>query len=485
MLLILCDQLRKDCLGCYGNPSVKTPNIDKIAKNAMMFHRNYVVNPICSPNRMSIYSGMYSSNHGLWTNGILLEESDKTITSFLSEQGVQTASIGKIHFEPVEAGESSGSRESSELWNKNDTMNCFHGPYWGFDYMELHNVHGGLGNHMTKWFYANGGTDEMLKVAFSGNDSMAGTHKIPKNLTASAFVGDRTVNYLKNVRDKEQSFFLTASFTDPHHPFYAGEENTYKSTNHPLKTPIGTVEDLEIRPSHYKEMAQGKWSRKGSVEKNGHGCLTEIEKENRVVNTYAMIETIDENIGKILEELENQGIVEETAIIFTSDHGELLGDHGLWTKGPFYFEGLMSTPLLISTPDGEKGETQALMSSIDLAPTICQFFGEEIPLWVDGVSCCDLLNGTAKEMRETCMVEYRNGFGKSDMASKCIINQRYKYVLFENGEEELTDLIADKDEKTNLAMEKAFAPMVAEMSHLLLRHILSSQSKKENQISFA
>ena len=152
ILFILCDQLRKDSLGCYGNPYAVTPHLDALAGRSTRFTRNYVANPICMPNRHSLFSGMYPRNHGVWTNGLLVPDCGDNLMHHLSKHGYQTASIGKIHFEPDGCSAECGSMESEDLWQKNPKMNDFHGPFWGFDYIELADRHHGTSGHMTEWF---------------------------------------------------------------------------------------------------------------------------------------------------------------------------------------------------------------------------------------------------------------------------------------------------------------------------------------------
>ncbi len=486
VIIILCDQLRKDTLGCYGNKHINTPNIDELAKTGRKFERNYAANPICSPNRLSIFSGMYTRNHGLWTNGLLLKDDGYTLMHNLKNAGVQTANIGKIHFEPNNCDVKFESRENENYWKKNPDMKDWHGPFWGFDYIELQNSCGGLhSQHMTQWFYENGGNDEMAKVYEEDGIEF---QKIPNKLHRSSFVGDRSVNYLKNIRDKEKPFFLSVSFTDPHHPFIATQQSLEKlKSSSEYNKPIGSNNDLDTYPEHYSTHYQNLWHRKGIINNNGIIGYSEIEERNRIINSYAMVELIDENIGKIVLELKKQGIEDETAIIFTSDHGELLGDHGLWHKGPFFFEGLVNTPLIVKTPENKSGvDENSLVSSVDLAPSIAEMFGLTIPFYMDGVSQLEVFLGKSTSKRDCCLLEYRNGYGKSiDVSSKMLVTNEYKYVCYENGDEELKNLKEDPFELENLANNEDHHIEKNNMRWALLKYILKTESNKPEQISNA
>ncbi len=208
ILVILADQLRKDTLGCYGNELIDTPNIDKLAADSIVFDRGYVNNPICTPNRLSIFTGMCPRNHGAFTNGLQVEDKGYTLPHYLKRFDYFSASIGKIHFEPSAGSES---KESDGYW-KNEVD--FNGPYWGFDYVEMTLGHHLPKGHYKKWFYDNGGTAEMLEAEIVDE---LGVLNMPDRLHSSSFVGDRTCEFIKSKGDKP--FFLVASFPDPHHPF--------------------------------------------------------------------------------------------------------------------------------------------------------------------------------------------------------------------------------------------------------------------------
>ncbi|MFW6309095.1 MAG: sulfatase [bacterium] len=478
ILLILTDQLRKDTLGCYGNERVNTPNIDFIAKDGIKFNRCYVANQICMPNRMSIFTGMYPRNHGLWTNGLLLPEEKPTLTSIFKENNYNTASIGKIHFNPYGAEAESGSMESRSYWkNLGDDFN-WNGPYWNFDHVELTIGHTSPVAHYGKWFRDNGGTEEMLEQRENG------VRNLPPELHDSTFVAERTINYIKN--NKEEPFFLVSSFPDPHHPFNPPKECTELYSLEDAHTPIGSYEDLNTRPSHYLKHFKGGWHRKGKIKEQHPDGISSEKEKTRIINTYAMVDLIDDNIGKIINTLKEENLFEDTIIIFTSDHGELLGDHGLWYKGPFYYEGLINIPLLINFPDScQIQETDSLISSIDILPTICEYLGFTIPEWVDGVSHVNHLFNKSQKIRDNCLIEYRNGYGKNDCASMALITENYKYIRYQTGEKEFTDLEKDPFEKENMAYKKEYKNLVDKMNYKLTDAILSTQIKWPEQISHA
>mgnify|MGYP006283743511 FL=1 len=244
----------------------------------------------------------------------------------------------------------------------------------------------------------------------------------------------------------------------------------------------GSREGLADRPDHYLRHFRGGWHRKGNIPEKHPDGLSETVIRQRIANTSAMVDLIDQNIGKILQELENQQLTDNTIIIFTTDHGELMGDYGLWNKGPFYFQSLINIPFIMSVPGGVKNvTTDALFSHIDLVPTLCDLIGHPTELRPNGISQKDILLGRKKNIRDHCLVEYRNGYGENDMSSKALVTQDWKYVYYQNNDEELTDLANDTDEAVNLAGDPACTEVKEEMRLRLLQEVLSTEQKSPEQ----
>ncbi len=478
ILILLTDQQRKDSLGCYGNTVTATPNLDRLAARGVRFDNAYVANPICMPSRFSIFTGQNIRNHGQWTNGLQLEE-QPNIISELAGRGYQTANIGKIHFTTYRGKDN---YESIEYWQKQGTDVGWNGPYWGFEHVELTIHHTMALAHYGKWFYERGGTDEMMRT-----DKQTGLKTtLPPELHDSTFIAERTVNYLQNVRDRNKPFFLVSSFPDPHHPFDPPAETAARYPLDSVTMPTGSSEDLKTRPDHYARHFCDGWHRKGNIRERHPDGVSEQETRQRIANTAAMVDLIGQNVGKILDELENQGLLENTIIIHTTDHGELLGDHGLWYKGPFYYQGLINIPLIITVSDGLKGvSSQALFSHVDLVPTLCDLLGVSTDLYVNGISQKQVLTGSRQDVREHCLVEYRNGYGDADVSSRALVNKKYKYVYYQTGEEELTDLEKDPMETTSQADNPEYREIKMEMKDKLLREILCTEKKSPEQIGNA
>jgi arylsulfatase A-like enzyme len=545
LVIIMADQLRKDYLGCYGNTYVQTPNIDRLAACGVKFDNCFVNNPICMPNRLSIFTGQYPHNHGMWTNGLMLPHELPTIADYLGGNGYDTCNIGKMHFEPTDCGGSRPvvSREDHRGWAKTGDDIKWYGPYWGFSHVEFTIGHSTRPiAHYGKWFYDHGGTDDMAKAKKIEGFDYCPVTTMPAGLHDSSFIGERSAAYIKEHSGSEKPFFLVASFPDPHHPFNPPYDTAVKYKDTPIKIPVNETDTLETRPPHYKQHQLGIWHRAGilqitdnmtseeraRVEKNlerikefmdkdilaGLGLLTggsssaeksgikkvcEEERNQRIRNTYAMIDLIDCGIGKIIQALEETGKLENTVIVVTADHGELMGDHGLWLKGPFFYDGLVKIPLVIRTPElsvrartsqgsppdnkNKSVATPALASSIDLFPTCCELLGLEIPLLCDGVSLVSAFDGG--KPRNECLIEYRNGYFESDINTMAYIDEDYKFVQYQNGDCELTDRQNDKEENVNIAFDNKNMFLVNEYRRKILMEILRTGNKAPYQISHA
>ncbi len=529
VLLIMADQLRKDYLGCYGNPYVRTPNLDTIAGEGMQFENCCVNNPICMPNRMSIFTGRYPHNHGMWTNGLMLPQTLPTIGNTFQEQGYSTCSIGKLHFEPTDCGEKAprGSKEDHRYWKEVGDDIDWNGPYWGFDHVEFTVGHATAPiAHYGKWFREHGGTNDMAQEKKLPGFEYCPVTTMPERLHDSIFVGERSADYIREHADGEQPFFLVASFPDPHHPFNPPYETAKRYQDVPIKMPVCEDDDMETRPTHYKHMKQEIWHRAGllketpdmseemkqrvegtaervaefmdkkileglgisnggrsEAKKKSQAGVSIEERNQRIRNTYAMVDLVDQGVGRILDALRETGTLEDTIIVVTSDHGELMGDHGLWLKGPFFYDGLINVPLIIRAPGFQAGVTDVLASSVDIYPTICELAEVNTPRYIDGISQAPALSGG--KPRNRCLIEYRNGYFDRDVNTMGYLDEDYKFIQYQNGECELTDRKHDPEERVNLAADSAYADLVTRYREKLLMEVLETGNKFPDQICHA
>ena len=454
ILFIMTDEHRYDGLGCYGNPVLRTPHIDSIAERGVRFERGYVQNPMCMPSRMSIMTGRYCSEHGCNINcvGIPEHEQRRTVMQLLADAGYYTAAIGKMHMMPK------------------------YGPF-GFQYLDLIEGQADKNNQYTDYLRAKGllGKQDEAK----GEELPFGIHTsaLPAEDTIDAFIGRRATRFLRQW-EGEQPLFLWVSFCNPHFPFDPPEpyDTMYDPAEVPL--PLWREGELEKKPIHQKMRIE-----------RGHDQTTEPLLRKMVANTYGLISLLDDQVGELLRVLEEKGMADNTLIAFTSDHGDLLGDHGLLLKsGVTFYEGCVRVPYLVSYaaafPLGAScGE---LVETIDLPATFLDVAGIEPPETMQGRSLVGLAEGKIDDWRDDAFSEIDlhiipTMHAPNDPNSRdhvaMITTKRWKYVHFPNlGVGEFYDLENDPNEFENLFYEPEYAEVLAEMRLRLLNRFMNNQA---------
>jgi len=488
ILFIHTDEQRIDSLGCYGNDTVSTPNIDGLADDGVTFDEGHCTHPLCSPSRGSLMTGRYPNTHGTWRNGIPLSEDEPTIAELLSDAGYRTGLLGKAHFTPYR-GDPDVHPESvqtiavdeEECW---DYWRNFDGPYYGFEHVQMTIAHGHRsvhGGHYGLWLedhYSD--AKELFKQehALDDTDPEVNSWKsaVPLEAHSSTWVADRTIEFIdRNAGD--QPFFGWVGFPDPHFPYDPPEPYCHRYAPEDVPLPVdpdGDVwEDREI-PKYVEFHLEEKYGvdfRK----------LSETKQREIVAHTYAMVDLVDDSVGRILDALEAQGIADDTIVVFTSDHADWLGDHGLFQKGIPHTCDLTRIPWIVRWPGVAEPERRvdAPTSQVDLVPTLLDAAGVEIPYGVQGESLRPVLAGEQDALRPFAYVEHRHeayredsgyarnaregvggglmqdiiNWGEEDIHVKTVYadDHRFSYVTGipeEYGE--LFDLTADPDEMANL-----------------------------------
>lgn len=385
ILLIMTDQHRWDHVGFNGNTVVSTPNLDALAAEGTVFPRTYVANPTCSPNRAALLTGRSPSAHGLRVNGMPLALDTRTIADSLSEAGYTTHHIGKSHLQPygitVER-EAPGSERVGELdqqyrWEDRARHEQeqveMPDSYYGFQRVELTCGHGdNVGGHYTHWLRAHGVEPDEVRGPANAIDQSTSWEQVyqtavPTELYPSTFVAERAEAAIREYAASNTPFMVIASFPDPHHPFTPPGE--YWSMYNPDDMPMPDSFDAEHMniPPHIENMRDA--SGVGGHEYTGWAPTAEQYRE-ALAAEYGMITLIDDCVGRIIAALDDAGVRDDTVVIFTSDHGDLFGDHGLMFKHALHYEGCIRVPLMISGAGVGSGRDDTLVSTLDIGPTI-------------------------------------------------------------------------------------------------------------------
>ena len=477
ILFITSDQQHWGELG-FLNPEVRTPNLDRLARRGTCFSRAYTVNPTCTPTRCSWISGTYPSQHGAYSLGTKMFEDVPTVNDVFRKANFRTALIGKAHFQPLMATPEYPSLESYPLLHDLDFWREYKGPFYGFDTFELARNHVDephVGQHYALWMESKGcknWRDYFLPNYYTppGDKFPDSKHiqrkpgeawDIPEELHYNAWIAERTNAVMDDFKADDKPFFLWASFFDPH-PVYMVPE-PYASMYDPAKVtvPEHTPGEFDDKPPHFAMTQQpgADFSAYYNEPNNdghhlhGAGChlKSREEKAKNIAMMYGMMTMLDTYIGKILDHLEEQGLADDTLVVFTSDHGDFWGQHGLTAKCLHHYEDLVRVPLIAALPGQiPAGKTCAdLQSTVDLAPTFLSFAGLPVPRWMTGLDRKANWEGDASCARRHVMVE--NHHNPTKFHIETLVNARYKITVYRDADHgELYDLEADPGELVNL-----------------------------------
>lgn len=497
LLLITSDQQHWDTLG-ISNPRISTPALDRMAKEGLVCERAYCPNPTCSPSRSSIVTGLYPSWHGCWTIGTKLPEDVPTVGERLQSLGYATALIGKGHFHPLASTPESPSIECHPRLRDLDFWRGFHGPWYGFQHVELARGHADehlVGQHYALWMEERGLSNWRDYFQPWPPDPEAPTRRhswdLPEQYHYTTWTGQRTIARLEQYAAEEKPFFLWASFHDPHPPYLVPEP--WASQYRPEDMRPGHLEEgeLDLLPPHFRMTQERDPDFSAYRETFGpHGMHSHLQDEEEMKRDmavyYGMVSFMDHWIGRILEALDRLGMAENTLVVFATDHGHFLGHHGLTAKGPFHFEDMLRVPMIVRypavVPAGRR--TRALQSLVDLAPTFLRAVGAEPPGRMQGVNQLPCWADEEPRVRDHVIVE--NRFEPTRVHLRTYVNDRYKITVYRGQPYgEMFDLEADPEERRNLWDDPAHAEAKSKLLHELAQAEIAREPTRMPRIAHA
>lgn len=431
ILLIVTDQHRMDCLRAYGNTAIRTPNIDQIAADGVRYTNSTCPYPVCTPSRYSMISGRYVHEHTCHSNHCTLPPEVETFPRILRDAGYHTKCIGKMHYTPTYL----------DVGFQEMVLSEQNGPgRWDDDYhreLRAAGLVNGSDLEDQEREYRKDAREEYWET-FGALPS-----NLPNKWHSTTWVGDKTVASLRDW--KGGGHMLMTSFIKPHHPFdppkdYVGK---YDPDELPL-LPGWTEACLE----HNSELNRGYFPNED---------LTEPALRRVMAYYYAGIEHIDDQVGRMIQTLKDNGQYDNTLIVFTSDHGEYLGYHHMLLKSNYPYEPMAKVPLIVKWPGSPRaGETSdALASLIDLAPTFLAAADCDVPKAMHGLNLAD-----AKADRPVAFLDTHHGavMMARTRTHKLIVNhikeQSFLYDL-ENDPTELNNRIDDPAMKETLSALRA------------------------------
>ena len=453
IILFHTDQQRYDSLGCCGNAAAITPNIDRLAAGGTLFRHHYVSNPVCMPSRASLLTGRHLPAHGVIDNGIPLDGREITMAGALAEAGYETFAAGKLHLTCYQAAAELAHAESMASWQAG-MFKDWTGPYYGFSKVSFVLGHGegnadpALG-HYGQWL-AEHHPDVPGRRGFekAPEPKFRGTFRsqVPPEAHNAHYIADCIIERMRN-GEREKPFFLFAGFPDPHSPFVPPQRYAEMFDGVELPEPHYREGEHEGKPAFHAEMLEKElFGFDGNARRAPHA-----EHMRHVLqNTYAMVTQIDDAIGRVLDALDQLGLADDTIVAVTSDHGDLLGDHGLLYKCQVPFASLMHVPLIIRAPGVAASVTDAPVSNVDVMPTLLELAGVQAPPSVQGVSQVPVMTGACESMQPFA---FSCGWSKASPRFRLMSlhSDEWRITWFPGqGEGELYDIKADPYEHDNL-----------------------------------
>ena len=450
------DQQRYDTISCMGNQHLRTPNIDRLAEEGTMFTRAYTQCPICTPSRASFLTGRYPTCTRAFYNGNESFSKDEVlITKLLADQGYTCGLTGKLHLTAAEG------RMEERCEDGYSSMQWSHHPHddwpegvnkyqaWlkeqGIDWKE---VYGGRYTSMSKW-------PPTENPGFHGKEV-----GVCPEIHQTTWCVSEAIEFIEKNKEKEKGWLISINPFDPHPPLDPPQEYKDRLNIDDMPLPLWKEGELDNKPDIQKHDYIAGGQNGGTDSIIG---MSDEDKREKFRDYYAEIELIDDQLGRLLDYLDENGLRENTVVVFMSDHGEMSGDHGLYWKGAYFYEALTHVPLIFSCPGYIKEGlvSDALVELVDIAPTLCELLGYEVPYYMQGKSLKKLLCGE-------CRPDYHKDAVYSEFYS-CLVgchddifatmyfDGRFKIINYHGKNYgELYDLEKDPDEYDNLWQRKEY-----------------------------
>ena len=458
IVIIMADQLRADALGCAGNDIIRTPNIDRLAAEGVRFDRAFCQGPLCMPARWSLLTGRYVRDHGVFENDWDMTQDIPNLAQHLQQAGYYTSCIGKMHLfadETLVCGRPElasdphvtpryrqvGFDEPHPAPEKNGVMGL------DCEYVD-HLKERGLFESYGEWFHLRAypkktATHTGLPMWFPESTPL------PNEDYLDTWTGQEVVKWIDDY-DSDQPFFQWVGFPGPHEPHDAPSD--YVDLYRNVEIPVGERIPPEVPESGPLHTLM-RWLQT-TAQWEG---LTDDIVQLLTRYYYANITAIDDQVGEIVEALERKGILDNTWIIFTADHGEMMGDHWMLWKMLFY-EQSATVPLIVRPPAGMEGRTvEGIVEHVDVTATLEAVTGIAPLPNNEGQSLMGHIDGSGGPTREVAHSE-NYGFGM-------FATDRYKLVVFEDTKEpaQLFDLQEDPDENVNVVADPGYADVIDQM----------------------
>jgi choline-sulfatase len=453
VLVLMSDQHKRSCMGAYGDKVAITPHLDKLAAKSVRFSDAYCANPVCTPSRASLMTGLYSHNHEAQNNALPYSPSHKTLAHHFGASGYLTALIGKMHWVDAQTHGFEYRLEFNDWYQ-------YLGPKTKLYADELGRPNSGSGLPEIDDLWREEGDPWMGHRELDnreGSVAVGRVSRLEEKDHFDSFVARESVRFLKEHGTRDQPFFLISSFLKPHDPFMPAERfaKMFQPEEMELPASWGNA-DIQRLPQEVRE----------SIKVNGPTpeLRDEHEAKKRIAFYYANLAQMDDCVGQVIKALEDLKLDRDTIIVYTSDHGEMLGDLGLWQKFEFY-EGSCGIPLMIHVPGVQSGVCSTPISQVSFSKTITELAHVREIAPNDGRSFANLVHDPSSHTTHgPVFAEYALG---TKRAKYLIRDGDLKYTFWTHDIPELYNLRTDPEELHNLASLPEYAADAARLKRRL------------------
>lgn len=496
IVVIIADQFRHDMFSLANGPfKVRTPNIDKLARNGVMFQNAYSANPTCMPNRASIATGRWPSVHGTRTNGITFDVNAETFMRTLRRSGYKNYAIGKLHHQVMGWMWEDYQIDEMRLRNPEvladwrdaiergkgdwqDWENAAHhrenyvempADYYGYDHVDIVVGHGDRpSGHFHHWANKKGVNLSELAGWQNSTERSASVEdvyvsEVPEELHPNAFITEKFRERLMEAKAQGDPYLFFVSFPDPHHPFAPPKNWFEKWRNSEIELPKNFFEHAKNSPSHIEAMYSALGKQNIDVTMTWAPTAEQMQEVLRA--QLAQIEFMDNALGELVKTLEESDELDNTYIIFSGDHGDLMGEHGLVLKHFVHFDAVTRVPLIITGPGIEPQVDDRMVSSTDIAPTVIALAKAQP---YRGIQGRNLFEGQ-DNWRNALLIEEDQPFGIEGLPGpikiRTLVTEDYRFTVYggtdqaelydrRSGKEDTENLIHDAESERNEAYKR-------------------------------
>lgn len=446
ILWICTDQQRWDTLGCYGNTFVRTPNIDRLAAEGTLFERAYSQSPVCTPSRASFLTGRYPRTTRTRQNGQDIPADERLMSRILADHGYACGLSGKLHLSACHPS-------AAPLMERriDDGYINFHWSHHPARSPQKGAMNNWAANEYDTWLRERGAEYETPPFKGSKHVQVG----MPAELHQTTWCAEKAIAFMEANAGLAHPWMFSVNIFDPHHPFDPPAEYLERYLDRLDDIPLPNVDPAEPQS---KTAVQGIDHEGAYGGRAGFAYDSMSDRDHRLVRAayWAMCDLIDDQVGRMLDALDKTGQRDNTIVVFMSDHGEMLGDHGIYLKGCYFYEEAVRVPLIVAGP-GIAADLRVsdMVELVDLAPTLLELCGIAREPGMQGRSLAAALDGSGAPGRDDVYCEYYNAMPWHPPTvhpqATMVRTDDMKLVVIHGADEgELYDLRADPEERHNL-----------------------------------